>query len=306
MGEYGIMEEDKDFIDEVIANHFLRRYNGSIYGIQDYLKTYQIEVKTDDITYNTILTLPLPGLTKIEDELPFSRRLYVKGSETSVDGITASSRVGHENMYHRRLMLNGSINYNGTIRPQLSVDRKEIVSYPRDYKQIYKEITEKEITEIINTTICHIEKYNLFNDAGTVKLIWKYLFDRIGCAQTLFVNKLAKSSLGTFKWPQIDQMLDSSTYIKDIMVAKRVVFHNYDHRNQDFFTQKIVMALTMGAKSIEVLDEKTIAINKGVEIDIPEVDTAFDHNSYLVPCLDSDVFKEYDIIPPCGRTMPRR
>lgn len=306
MGEYGITEEDKEFIDEVVANHYLRRYDGSIYGIQDYLKTYPIEVKSNDITYNTILTLPLPGLTNLENELPFFRRLYVKGSSISVDGITASARIEYENMYYRRLELNGNINYNGAIRPQLSVDRKEIVSYPCDYKQAYKEITEKEIAEIISTTICHIEEYNLFNETETVKLIWKYLFDRIGCAQILFVNKLAKSSLGSFKWPQIDQMLDSSTYIKDLMVAERVVLHNYDHRNQDVFTQKIVMALTIGAKSIEVLDDKTIVINKGVVVDIPEVDTAYGRYRYLVPCLDSDIFKEYDIISNLYPIVPRR
>ena len=306
IGEYGITEQDKDFIDEIVANHYLRRYNGSMYGIQNYLKSYPIEVVSKSITYNTILILPLPGMKDLGDELAFFRHLYVRGSNISVDGITASARVGHDNMYYRRLELNGNINYNGAVRPQLSVDRKEIVSYPCNYKQEYKEITEKEIAEIINTAIYHIEKYNLSNEIETVKLIWKYLFDRIGCGQVLFVNKLAKSSLGSFNWPQIDQMLDSNTEIKDIMAAERVVFHNYNHKNQDLFTQKVVMALTIGAKSIEVYDENTIAINKGLDIEIPEVDTAFDHSRYLVPCLDSEIFKEYDIISNLYPIVPRK
>ena len=46
--------------------------------------------------------------------------------------------------------LNGNINYNGAVRPQLSVDRKEIVSYPCNYKQEYKEITEKDHEIIVN------------------------------------------------------------------------------------------------------------------------------------------------------------
>ena len=66
------------------------------------------------------------------------------------------------------------------------------------------------------------------------------------------------------------------------------------------------MALTIGAKSIEVHDENTIVINKGLDIDIPEVDTAFDHSRYLVPCLDSEVFKEYDIISNLYPIVPRK
>lgn len=306
IGEYGITEEDRDFIDEIIANNYMKRYDGSIYGIQNYLKQYSIIVKSDYITYSTILTLPLPGMTDLKDELPFFRHLYATGSRISVDGIAVSAKSELNNMYYRRLELNGNINYDGIIRPQLSVDRKDIVLYPQDFKQSYKEITEKEIAEIICIATSHIEKYNLSHDTETVKLIWKYLFDRIGCGQVLFVNKLAKSSLGSIKWPQINQLLETDTTIKDIMSTERIVFHNYNHRNHDLLTQKIVMALTIGASSIEIIDENTIVINKGQNIDIPEIDTAYDHSRYLVPCLESQVFKEYDIISNLYPIVPRK
>lgn len=308
IGELGITDDDQPFIDYAISRQYLRHFNGSIYGIQKYLKQYLIDVKTDNISYKTIITLPLPGMIDLKDDLAFYRHLHVIGSRVSVDGISVSapSHLEFEDMYYTRLIQNGSLNYDGNIRPQLSVDRKVIISYPYDYKSSYKDLTEKEISQIIQVASTHIQQYKLYDDIFTVDLIWKYIFSIIGCGQVLFINKLATSSLGLFKWPTINQMLDNSMDIKEIMSADCVMFKNYNHNYHDIFAQKVVMALTISAQSIDVISDNVIVIKKGHTIDIPEIDYAYRHSRYLVPCVDSKVFEEYDIISNLYPIVPKR
>lgn len=306
IGQLGITEEDIPFIDKVIERSFFRHHEISLCGIQQFIKHYPINIVYDEISYSSILSLPLDGLPKDSEGNFTLRTLSVTGSHVCVDGISVSAASDYEDQYYSRLVSHGTLNYNGKVRPALSVDRKNIVEYPKSYKNDYKHITLLEISEIIKITKRHIDEYNLSDNKDVLDSIWKSIFQRLGCAQVLFVNYLANSELGDFEWSPLSQMIGDNKTVREILSAKEITLYMYDHTKQDMFTQKVIMSLFMGANSIKAIDENTIQIQKGINSKIPEINMELEHNRYIVPSEESTVFNEYDIVSNLYPLVPKR
>lgn len=306
IGQLGITEEDIPFIDTVIENSYFRHHDVSLCGIQQYIRHYPINILTEEISYSTILSLPLEGLPKDKEGNFTLRALRVNGSHICVDGISVSANSDYDDPYYSRLVSYGSINYIGKVRPSLSVDRKSIVEYPRSYRDDYKSVTIQEISEIIRIAKQHIDNYNLSNNSEVLDSIWESIFHSLGCAQVLFVNYLANSDLGDFVWSPLSQMIGDNISVREILSAKEIVLSGYDHTKQDMFTQKLIMSLLMGASSIEALNENTIRIQKGANSRIPELNMELEHHRYIVPSENCSVFDEYDIVSNLYPLVPKR
>ncbi len=306
IGDLGIKPEDQSFIDRVIQRGTFHEFNGSIIELQKLLKLYPIHIQTKSIEYNSIMALPLPGMQTIERESLLFKLLKVDGSHISVDGISVKNGNFDQNNYFQRLELHGNINYIGEIRPQLSVDRKEIISFPEDYSDKYREVTKKEIISTIEIAHDHIKQYNLSDKIETVNLIWEYIFHRMGCAQSIFVNNLAKSELGNILWPSIKNLIGYDITIKDLLSRHEIILYRYDHTQLDYLSKMLVLALSISAEKIEATDANTIKITRNTEFQIPETNEFWEYSRYLVPAVENKTFNEYDIISNLYPIVPKR
>lgn len=306
LGELDIDQDDQLFIDKVIQRGTFYEFNGSAVELQKYIKLYPIHIQTESIEYYSIIALPLPGMQMIEKEFLLFKLLKVEGSRVSVDGISVEDRCFERNNYFRQLILNGSINFIGKVRPQLSVDRREIISFPFNYCDKYREVTEKEILSTIEIAHNHIKQYNLSNKTETVNLIWKYIFHRMGCTKSIFVNNIANSELGNIYWSSVNSLIGHNTTIKELLSLHEIVLRQYDHTKLDYLGKMLVLALLISAERVEAIDSNTIKVIRNINSKIPENEDFWEYNRYLVPAEENETFGEYDIISNLYPIVPKR
>lgn len=304
VGDLGIEPEDQQFIDQVLHRNICYQFNESIVELQKHLKLYSIHIETESIEYNSIIALPLPGMQTVN--MGSFRFMKVDGSQISVGGIGVENSISDRNSYFQQLTSNGSINFIGEVRPQLSVDRKAITSFPNDYSDKYREVAEKEIIRTIQITHEHIKRYNLLDQIETLNLIWEYIFNRIKATLALFVNYWAKSKLGDICWPSVNYLIKKDITIKELLSTKSITLCQYNHTQLDYLSKMLVGALLMSAEKIEVIDDNTIIITRDSEGRIPEDEEFWRFDRYLVPAVENDTFKEYDIISNLYPIVPER
>lgn len=308
IGDLGISNDDRKFINTLIFRQMFTADGDSLIDIQDHLQHYPIHAEECGIEYNTLVALPLPGMPALDDESHLFRLLKVTGSTITVDGISVDDRQSRiDEFYYSFLTHNGSINYTGRYKPQLSVDRHNIIHYHNGDEETYKRIAFKAIQKLVSIAQQHIEKYNLASDSALVNLIWKYVFDRMQMAEVLFVNYLAGSQLGAFKWPGIASLMKQDMTISDFMNTDKLEIPAYDYHRFDLLTSKMVIAKLFAADEIVIDSVNNVKIHTAGGGKLPENEGYFHSMLYLVPAPnDCDCFKEYDIISSLYPLVPER
>lgn len=308
VGDLGITNDDREFINTLIFRQMFISDGNSLVDIQDHLQHYHIHAELAGIEYNSLIALPLPGMPALDDESHLFRLLKVTGSTITVDGISVDDRQSRiDEFYYSFLTHNGSINYSGSYKPQLSVDRHSIIRYHKGDEGIYKQIAFKAIQGLVSIAQHHIEKYNLASDTALVNLIWKYVFDRMQMADVLFVNYLSGSQLGEFKWPGIASLMKQDITISDFMKTETLEIPAYDYQRFDLLTSKMVIAKLFAADEIDVDSDNNVRIHTAGGSILPENEGYFHGMLYLVPAPnDCECFKEYDLISNLYPLVPER
>lgn len=308
VGEMGITNDDRAFINTLIFRRMFTEDSNSLVDIQDYLQHYHIHAEEGGIEYNTLVALPLPGMPALDDESHLFRMLKVTGSTITVDGISVDDRQSRiDEFYYSFLKRNGSLNYTGSYKPQLSVDRMSIIQYHKGDEELYKQIAFKAIQELVSIAQHHIEKYELAADTALVNLIWKYVFERMQMAEVLFVNYLSGSQLGEFKWPGITSLMKQEMTISEFMKAETLEIPAYDYHRFDLLTSKLVISRLFAADSITVDVDNNVIIHIVGGSKLPENEGYFHGMKYLVPVPNNcECFKEYDLISSLYPLVPER
>ena len=308
VGEMGITNDDRAFINILIFRQMFTEDGDSLVDIQDHLQHYPIHAEDSGVEYNTLVALPLSGMPTLDDESHLFRLLKVTGSTITVDGISVDDRQSRmDEFYYSFLTHNGSINYTGSYKPQLSVDRRSIIRYHNEDEGIYKRIAFKAIQKLVCIAQQHIEKYNLASDTALVNQIWKYVFDRMQMAEVLFVNYMSGSQLGEFKWPGIASLMKQDMTISDFMKKETLEIPAYDYHRFDLLTSKMVIAKLFAADEIVVDSDNNVRIHTAGSGILPENEGYFHSMLYLVPAsYNCECFKEYDLISSLYPLVPER
>ena len=306
IGNLGITEEDRDFINAVICRQMFTTNPDSLVNIQDYIQHYSIHVEVSGIEYDSLIALPLQGMKSLYDESHLFRILKVYGSTISVDGISVEDKQSRvDDFYYGLLTRNGYLNYTGSLKPRLSVDRQKVIEFNEDDETVCRQILLEAIQKLISIAKEHIEKYNLSKDIALINLIWKYVFDRMYMADVLFVNYLSSSKLGEFTWPGITSVMGRSMTISEFMKSGILEIANYDYYQFDLLTSKLMLSKLFAADSISVDGNNNVRIQAANSSMLPENEGYFDSGRYLIP-VPSDCFKEYDIVTNLYPLVPER
>lgn len=308
IGDLGITNEDRDFINNLVFRQMFTSNSESLVDIQDYLEHYQIHAEESGIEYDSMIALPLAGMPDIEDYSFLFRILKVTGSTITVDGISVEDKHSRiDNFYFSLLTHNGSVNYTGDFKPQLSVDRQNIVAFHNNDVLIYRSLAIKVIQILITTTQQHIEKYKLYGNTTLVNVIWKYIFDRLHLADVLFVNYLAGSKLGEFSWQGLSSVIKQDITISGFMKSESLEIASYDYHRYDLLTSKLILSKLFVADNIEVDSNCDVKIHSVGSGQIPELEGYFHSGRYLIPAPnESECFKEFDLISNLYPLVPER
>ena len=134
--------------------------------VKDDIKVELLKVSSKDIEYSFLLSLPLPNLTILDWRiLNFEESLF-KESAILVDGIFVSSTGLNYDLDHKRdLIKNGIINFIGSERPAISVDRNNITGLNTSLTRQYEEIINLVAEKVIQSVQLHLTEFaNLLND----------------------------------------------------------------------------------------------------------------------------------------------
>lgn len=308
IGELGITNDDRDFINALIYRHMFMPDGTSLVDAQDYLQHYSIHVEVSGIEYDTLIALPLPGMQDVDDDTLLFRLLKVTGSTIAIDGVSIDDRHSRiEDFYYSMLTQNGSINYTGDFKPKMSVDRQCIIEYNKGDETIYKQIALDAIKQLVSIAQSHIEEYDLSGNTAIVNLIWKYVFDRMHSADVLFVNYLSGSKLGEFAWPGLTSVMKREMTISDFMKKQTLEILGYNYHRFDLLTSKLVIAKLFAADDIVVDGGNNVRMQSSTGSKLPENEGYFNSGRYLVPTPNEcECFEEYDLVSNLYPLVPER
>ncbi|WP_347160082.1 HD domain-containing protein [Pontibacter chitinilyticus] len=295
--EFTFTQEDLEFLDFLNSQGRILKLNVSYSEVKNSLETYEIDIKSDSIHYRTTLTLPKPGA--IDPELhAFYSLPKIGSSAVCVDGVSVNDRhiISITHFYSDALQRNGVLNFIGENKPQLTVDRTSLVSYPSEYEKNAEEISKKLIQEVISKTRSHIFKHELKKEE--LELLWKFVFDKIGFADSIFINELSYTDYGDIQWPGIERATKEKLSIRDFIIREELEFENFNLSSLDRLTEKLILFKLISANKIVVTSDSVKCETKEL-FKAPFIGKRndLDHNKILIKadCWDNK-YSEFDIV----------
>lgn len=307
--ELEINENDFEFIDYLnnMGRFFPLTHKFS--EIKNFVSTYEICIQFDKTEYYTTLTLP-----KKEFVFDTINALYSLpksgGYGVCIDGIgiDRDNLIGIDNYYTNALSRNGIINFIGELRPQLSVDRTSIIEYPKECEKSAEEISKTLIKEILNTAKRHIEVNNFDTESKELNLIWEYIFEKIGFADTLFINELSYTEYGEIKWQKLNEKLLEKKSIRDFLISDSIQIKDFSLLNVDILTKKLFLTKLISAKEINVKGSNVNILQQSlVKSNLIQKRNSFSEHDLLISADSWEIFDQnFDIVSNLYPLVPKR
>ncbi len=299
---YGLADfNDADF--DVLDAEINMFGNVCKYKLKDYINLvdcYVFEIQHQGIQYRTIMKLPKPEIESYG--LDILRHIPVKNAYgICVDGIIVDRASFGTFSFAEILSRHGLLNFYGENRPQLSVDRTEIVNKAKDeYENILKEIVQKVIENAINQAHDHIVKYNIHRGSVLYDMIWECLFYNFNYSSSIFIEVIANNSYNNIEWSNLSSFLENKLTIGEFVNKDKVIISNYDYRRFDFVSQIIILNKLYSASEIIVRNNDVCITHHDLHNDKIlkyDMDDELNSTRYLA-CTSNygHVFDEFDII----------
>lgn len=286
--ELGLSDTDMQ-IKYALHNEDATEYNISYDQLVPNIKTYPININTEDVEFRTFISLPLSS-----DYYDFDQP-YMSRNVEAVDGISVKKGEYHDTFGIKRFLhIKGVLNFIGNNRPQLSIDRQRIVNYPKEMNKIMENVAEKYIQTVINIAKKHIKDNNLQDDNDTVLAVKRQAIEL--CVMLLpkfYVNRLADGEYGNFDWENLSGVLGWKTTIMEFMKMKKIIVKNYDYREFDPLTKSLFKAKFLTADSVKINEDNELTIECQGNPTIPD---DFINRDYKLLTDDEAInFGEYDL-----------
>ena len=287
---------------DVIDQHTHRFQKACEFKLKDYMHLvdcHVLMVEYNGLSFKTILNLPKPGMEQygyeVMNHVPID---YSYG--ICVDGISVN---GHFEIYSltERLIRHGIVNFYGDNRPQLSVDRRDLV-YNDDgrFEIISKEIIRKIMEEAITKAHHHIQEYNIHRGSELYNIVWESVFHKFSYASTILFEVLSLNGYNAIEWANLSSCLKNNVTIGEFINQDVVRLPDYNYHKLNNISQILLLNKLCTAREIRVnKNDVSIISHKlteetDIDQDLEDDDVA---DTYLVRTNDyGKTFDEYDII----------
>lgn len=276
--------------------------------VKDDIKIDLLNVSSRDIEYSFLLSLPLPNLNILDWRiLNFEECLY-RESAILVDGIHISNKGINLEFDHKRdLMRNGIINFVGSDRPNISVDRNNITSLSTSLTEQFEELAKLVAEKIFQSVKLHLNKYgNLLSEKQKL-LIWDYVFKKFESLTEVLIEAAVEISIDL-------PLLDLSPYLEEhlnvpkFVDTKEISFKNIDLRYLNKTEKLIAIGKMLGAKEIIVSSDNVSVTSESLNLIKYEREIIDD--SMLPAVVKADEWigelEEYDLISELWPIVPER
>ncbi|MFB4169015.1 hypothetical protein [Virgibacillus sp. JSM 102003] len=276
--------------------------------VKDNIKIDLIKVSSKDIEYSFLLSLPLPNLDILDWRiLNFEECLY-RASATLVDGVYVNDTGLNYDLDHKRdLTRNGIINFVGSERPDISVDRNNITGLSTSLKGQFEELANLLAEKVIKSVKLHLREYDNLLNEKQVLLIWDYVFKKFESLTEFLLKNTVDTSVNL---PLVDlkSYIEENYNVPDFVDTDEINFKSLDLRYLNKTEKLIMIGKLLGAKKIMV--SSNIVFVKSQSLNLLKHERELIDDNMLPAALKADEwegeFQEYDLISALWPIVPEK
>lgn len=301
----------------ISADDMERLYSNFLYldGINPYRQVienredivdYVIKIHSENVEIFSHIALPRKGNKSSELRI-FDYCHFIGNKEGSiyVDGVYVEKADIFSDFARglgRGIIDNSIINFIGSHRPVLSIDRNSIISLPKIDDEVCN-IKMQFITQLIEIVEMHIAKEEFEKNDSQLSLIFDILFRKFSFISNEIIRKLSQ---GDFNLDSIADTALQKTQIQytELLHKNCLVFNNFNFRSYREVTRQVIIGRLLEANQVEVKDNTLKIEGNAQSIQFPFSNEEF-HTHYNEISLYSAIVKadkwegeyiEYDIV----------
>lgn len=271
---------------------------------REFIDDYIIKASSENLEIYSHIALPRKGIGNYDLKIfDFCHFLGNRENSIFVDGILVSKSISLTDEITERLgvdILRESIlNYFGSKRPVLSVDRKACVKMP-DMEKELTALRELFINELKNIIIQHIEKEKITTLDTEITMVFDIAVRRFPSLSGMLLKVLSSSNILELKFDDIFMKKNEYT-LKEIFSKDEIEFNDVDFTQYKEVTRQVLLGRIMNADNI-VVDCLGVTIKGGKYEEFPYTRRIhnYDRLSLCSMVIKADTwngaYKEYDLV----------
>lgn len=287
------------------------------YENMDMLENLNININSDNFTIYTHITLPKKGIKHVDFRiLDFPDTVIGLRRNALIDGISINkekSDIFIIKNNRNRFFSDAIINFNGKIKPELSIDRSSITFMPDDLEIELKTCSDKFIETYIENISKYIEENEFNKDSDEVKLIWEYLMFKYESMAGSIIEKILKDEKMDVILPDISRVLHEKQSIISFYKKNKIILEKFVHKDLNQISMHILVGKSLNAEEIKVNAEIITLSTQTYDYRDLEFNGYGSHESYvsflpLVIKVDEwkGKYHEYDIVSDFWPFVPER
>lgn len=229
----------------------------------DMLDSFNVDISSNNFTFHTHITLPKKGIGSVDFRvLDFVSTIMDEKSNILVDGIAVGAGPGlstYELSDSYLFSKNGVFNFNGKIRPDLSVDRTTTTEIPERLKSELASFPEIYINAIIKEISNYIDESELDKESEEVNLIWNYLMFKYSSMSGSIIENIAKQEKFDVVLHDLSSSLGIKQSLKSFIEKDKIEFEMYNRRNLNQVSMHVLIGKCLDADGI-IISDKSIKL----------------------------------------------
>ncbi|MBQ8327580.1 MAG: hypothetical protein IJX86_10940 [Lachnospiraceae bacterium] len=271
---------------------------------REFIDDYVIKVVSENLEIYSHIALPRKGIGDYELKIfDFCHFLGKRENSIFVDGILVSKSIGITDEITEILgddiLRNSILNYFGSKRPILSVDRNSCVKMP-DMEEELNTIRELFINELKNIIMQHIAKEKIAIYDAELTMIMDIAVRTFPSLSGILLKVLGSSEIKELKFDDI--FIKENEYsLKEIFSKDAIELKNVDFTQYQEVTRQVLLGRIMNADTIAV-DDLVVDIKGGEYEEFPYARRMhnYDRLSLCSMVIKADtwngIYKEYDLV----------
>ncbi|MGR5268660.1 HD domain-containing protein [Vibrio astriarenae] len=203
------------------------------------VKHYHLNVTYQDVVFSLILFLPTGDM--VVDYFSELKLIPVLGrGGFTIDGISVSNSVSAIDSPAYGLTRIGSLNFTGKIRPQLSVDRKSITSFPAELNAYCDHILSNIIQLVFRKLEEHLELENIPYGTPLYNLCVSHIFDLFSFRYDVFFPKFLSTNWSSLIWDGFDGLTVERKSIRDFLLSNDELIHHPNKNGMNYVLKSTI------------------------------------------------------------------
>ncbi len=282
----------------------------------DYIHNIPIHISENGVELDTFVTLPRKGIPVRTKHL-FSFEDYIwrdSNLQVLVDGIVVSDRNSQSdyfNVFGYNLVQSGNIiiNFTGTLRPILAIDRNSVVEYPDEILPVLKVLRAELVKEVVRSLLSHLREEQFESDSDDISFVLNSLLSEYQDYSTEILKRISDTEYGKTTFQEISKLNpDEPISIGDVITREALHLKDVDFKSLGT-TANELLAGKMATASQVVLHDKDVTIHStGFQAPISVFGVNYHH--HLCYAIKADIwdgfYERYDIVTNIWPIVPER